>query len=84
MSSHLYLVNEVNANKVLNRKSTVLALYPELLRLYSNTHICRKCKTNSKGRAILLHILNDPGLKNKDRKALGQILPASFVAKLGE
>lgn len=84
MSSPLHLINEVNAAKVLNRKSTVLALYPELQRLYSNTRNCPKCKKNSKGRAILLHILNDPGLKNKNKKALAQILPAHFVAKLGD
>ena len=84
MRSPLHLLNESNALKVLHRKSTVLALYPELQRLYSNTQGCPKCKKNSKGRAILLHILNDTDLENKDKKALAQILPASFVAKLGE
>ena len=82
--SFSYLINEANAAKVEHRKSTVLALYPELSRLYSNTRKCAKCKKNSKGRAILIHILNDPDLKSKDKKALAQILPKDFVAKLGE
>ena len=79
-----YLLSHVNTTRVLNRKSTVLSLYPELSRLYSNTQGCLNCKKKSKGRAILLHILNDPDLKSKNRKALAQILPVSFVNNLGD
>jgi len=78
------LVTPTNISRVLNRKYTVLSLYPELSRLYSNTQHCKKCKTNRTGSAILLHILNDPNLASKDKRALRQILPASFVNKLGE
>jgi len=76
-------INDSYATRVLNRKSTVIHLYPELERLYSKTSSCVKCKKKNIGRAILLHILNDPLLKYKDKKALEQLFPAAFVAKLG-
>jgi hypothetical protein len=77
------MLNKLNCDRAWNRKSTVLALYPELSRLYSDTSNCTKCKKKSRGKAILLHILNDPDLENKNKDALKQILPASFVDKLG-
>lgn len=78
------IINEHNINKVFSMKSTVIALYPELSGLYSNTQGCAKCKKKSIGSAILLHILNDRHINKKSKKALRQILPESFVAKIGE
>ena len=77
------LINQSNIDRVLSMKSTVLALYPELAGLYRNTQGCTKCKKKSRGSAILLYILNDSNLAGKNKKALKQLLPGSFVDKIG-
>ena len=68
-----------NELKMLNMKSTVLKLYPELAHLYNAPTGCSKCGKNRRGRAILDYILKDPDMGSKDEKAMALLLPEHMI-----
>jgi len=80
--NYIRFINKPNWDRVLNRKSAVLALYPQLAKHYKAAPGCVNCGTKRRGKAILTYILGDSKIHKKDKKALRQFLPEGFVENL--
>ena len=66
--------------RALSNKNAVLSVYPELAGAYARIGSgCRSCGQKRTGRAILLHILNDPDILNKDIKVLSTFLSPGII-----